>query len=324
MTPFPVQRRSLEEWIASRSGEVKGATMHSYVAGVRSYQVDLGLPVPDDVFHHPRLRRIIDGARNIFGEAPRRDRYPLTRDILVRILSFPLISLDGPLDYLDVDAHLEARALRASFTLAFAAFLRIGEFTYSPLALADWSRQSSRLLTRQAVTISSTGDALCLVLPQSKTDPSRKGVTLVVARSDPGDIACPVQAMVDYFASTAHFALPGSPLFFRTNASHTKLLPWTRAYVLRRLALCLEQAGIDARGFSGHSFRRGAATTAAHNNLGGYEIQLLGRWKSDAYKAYIDTPPAQLHALSRRLQGHFDPLSPLPPLPSHMPPPARY
>ena len=84
--------------------------------------------------------------------------------------------------------------------------------------------------------------------------------------------------------------------------------------MLRRLTLSLEQAGFDACGYSGHSVRRGAATSAAQSNLGSHEIQLLGRWKSDAFKAYIDTPPERLHALSRRMQGHFDPLSPLPSL----------
>ena len=291
--------------------------MHSYLAGVRSYQVDRGLTVSDDVFHHPRLRRIIDGARNIFGETSRRDRYLLTRDILIRILSLPPAPLEGPLDSLDIDTVLEALAVRASFTLAFAAFLRIGEFTYSAAELADWQRLSPRFLTRQSVTISSSGYSLHLVIPQSKTDTAsaRRGVTLVIARSDAEDVACPVQAMAGYLASTALFALPCSPLFFRTNTSHTKVVPWTRAYVLRRLNLCLEQAGIDARGYSGHSFRQGAATSAALSNLGSHEIQLLWRWKSDALKAYIDTPPERLHALSRRMQGHFDPLSPLPSLP---------
>ena len=48
----------------------------------------------------------------------------------------------------------------------------------------------------------------------------------------------------------------------------------------------LKNAGIMGS-YSGHSFRRGAATTAKEAGLSESEIQLLGRWKSDSYGVQI-------------------------------------
>ena len=55
-----------------------------------------------------------------------------------------------------------------------------------------------------------------------------------------------------------------------------------------RAALCT--AGIDDSRYSGHSFRIGAATTAAACQLPDSLIKTLGRWESSAYTLYIRTP----------------------------------
>ena len=60
-------------------------------------------------------------------------------------------------------------------------------------------------------------------------------------------------------------------------------------------------AGFNASLFSGHSFRRGAASAAADAGLTEYEIQLLGRWRSDAYKLYIESSRSRILNLSARL-----------------------
>lgn len=43
--------------------------------------------------------------------------------------------------------------------------------------------------------------------------------------------------------------------------------------------------------FAGHSFRIGAATTAASAP---WLIKVLGRWPSDCFERYIKTPPSVL------------------------------
>jgi hypothetical protein len=59
----------------------------------------------------------------------------------------------------------------------------------------------------------------------------------------------------------------------------------------------LAAAGVDQSAYSGHSFRSGAATTAARQGT----IKMLGWWKTSAYQLYIQTPKEQLAAFSQRL-----------------------
>jgi hypothetical protein len=63
----------------------------------------------------------------------------------------------------------------------------------------------------------------------------------------------------------------------------------------------LISAGVDCSPYSGHSFRSGAATTAAKQGISDATIKMLGRWKSSAYQLYIE----QLAAYSRRLGGQL-------------------
>lgn len=56
----------------------------------------------------------------------------------------------------------------------------------------------------------------------------------------------------------------------------------------------LTEAGIDASKLSGHSFHRGVASSAAQVGFTEYEIQQLGRWRSDAHKLCIDTSRPRL------------------------------
>ena len=53
--------------------------------------------------------------------------------------------------------------------------------------------------------------------------------------------------------------------------------------------------------YAGHSFRIGAATTAAAAGVEDSIIKTLGRWESAAYLLYLRIPRERLAALSKLL-----------------------
>ena len=63
----------------------------------------------------------------------------------------------------------------------------------------------------------------------------------------------------------------------------------------------LHKAGIDESKYCGHSFRIGAATTAAKKGIEDSIIKTLGRWESLAYLQYVKIPRSQLAGVSNIL-----------------------
>ena len=70
---------------------------------------------------------------------------------------------------------------------------------------------------------------------------------------------------------------------------------------MNHLKEALIAAGVDASKYSGHSFRIGAATTAAACGIQDTLIKTLGRWESEAYTLYIQTPWETLCKVSQVL-----------------------
>ena len=108
-----------------------------------------------------------------------------------------------------------------------------------------------------------------------------------------GCLLCSVAAVLSYM--TRRGAATG-PLFQFSNGK-----PLTRQRFVIEVKEALERSGIDSSQYSGHSFISGAATTAVQRGMGDATIQMLGWWKSDAYRAYIKTPRVQLAQVSRVL-----------------------
>lgn len=89
------------------------------------------------------------------------------------------------------------------------------------------------------------------------------------------------------------------PLFRRANDA-----PFSQAWLLSGLRLLLTAVGLQASAFAGHSFRIGAASDAAEAGFSDYKIQILGRWRSDAYRLYIRMPISRILSLTTILASH--------------------
>ena len=73
---------------------------------------------------------------------------------------------------------------------------------------------------------------------------------------------------------------------------------------MARVRDALTRAGYACQDYAGHSFRIGAATTAAAAGIPDSTIQALGRWSSAAFLRYIRTPRDRLALLSASLACH--------------------
>jgi len=73
--------------------------------------------------------------------------------------------------------------------------------------------------------------------------------------------------------------------------------PLTHSQVISVVCQLLLEAGVDYTDYASHSFRIGAATTAAAAGILSDLIRTLGRWHSNAYQWYIQYPTAQLAAV---------------------------
>ena len=134
---FPAKTTWLIEWLCSLAGTVKVKTMKLYLAGIKSYQLDLGIDC--NAFADPRLERTIQGIKRDHNEPDRQPRSPLTRSYLLQILRTLQMS-----SYEDI-------VIRAAFTLAFAGFLRVGAFTYRGTDLELGPAFSNWFLTKGSI-----------------------------------------------------------------------------------------------------------------------------------------------------------------------------
>ena len=280
---MPAKATWLIEWLCSLAGSIKVKTMKLYLVGIKSYQLDLGIDCT--AFSDPRLERTLQGIKRDHNEPARRTRTPLTRPHLLSLLNHLRIH-----DYNDT-------VMRAAFTLAFAGFLRIGEFTYRALDLQMGPAFPNWFLTKSSIRLIQHDEHIELTLPASKTDPFRQGIQLIIAGSH--DEACPVRAMKQLLAMDTH-CQETAPLFC---VGRREQLPFTRQHVVEKLQELGTTAGLGQATWNGHSFRRGAATWAAEVGISESQIQTLGRWRSDAYKAYIKYSQEERISLSECFQG---------------------
>ena len=129
-------------------------------------------------------------------------------------------------------------------------------------------------------------------LNYSKTDPFGHGHTLTLFVT--GHKTCPVMAMHTYFKVRGF--CPEAPLFVLADNR-----PLTCTAFVTMLCVVSDKLGLDSTLYVGHSFRIGAATTAAAAGLSDWLIQALGRWSSACYLKYIRIPLTSLSQASTTL-----------------------
>ena len=176
--------------------------------------------------------------------------------------------------------------LWAACCLGFFGFLRAGEFTinspFDPTVhLTVNDIQADSLVNPCSFRI---------YIKCSKTDPFRQGCYVFIG-SGKQDL-CPVRALVHYLHLRG--STPG-PLFLLSDGT-----PLSRLWLASSVRSILSSADVPGQ-FTGHSFRIGAATSAAAHGIPDHLIKTLGRWSSDAYQLYIRTPLSTILGMASQL-----------------------
>ena len=95
---------------------------------------------------------------------------------------------------------------------------------------------------------------------------------------------------------------PTAPLF-QAGRFH----PLSHPAVTKTLRLLLKQTGLDESQYASHSFRIGAATTAAAARLPVWLIKGLGCWSSNAYLTSIHQQPSLNSKVYKLVDGTSQP-----------------
>ena len=241
------------------------ATISSYVSGIASTLRLYSLP---DITQHFIVKRLLDGCRR---RNSRRDtRRPITLDILRRII--PIL---GSVCV----SQFEALLFRTAFLLAFFGFMRVGELT-APTRNAISPLKRSDVRLRHHLS----GDVVELNVRFSKTDQHSHGCIICIPTVFGGDASlCPVRTASQYLSSS-----PPEHTHFLSHFDGSPLPRFQFSAVLRR---ALNFIGIQDPRYTSHSFRIGAATSAAMAGIPEHEIQRMGRWRSGVFRRYIRINP---------------------------------
>lgn len=286
----PVSEDLLIQFVAHcyKNLQLAYTTIKLYLTGIKFKYIVAGVPSP---FYDPagtgsgenllRLQMVLKGVQRSTS-CKSRTRLPITRDI-IQVLSSRL-QLGFFSDFVD-------KMLETACIVAFYAFLRCGEFTCKS------SFDPSSNLSIQDVSFQE--DYAVLYLKQSKTDPFRKGVSIQLhCVGSPLCPRCHLQKYMRLRTCVFNNWSASDSLFVNEQGE-----PLSRVEFIRLLRNVLSACGFNATCYSGHSFRSGAATTAASAKIEDHLIKVMGRWSSDSYCRYIKTPSTTLHsaqlALSR-------------------------
>ena len=259
----PISTPRLCRYIAELSARLSPNSIPKYLTIVRLIHLEMGLPNPLDT--NWQVQSLIRGIKREKGSFVTK-KLPITPDILYQIslrLNFQL--------------QLHTVFWAVCLTLFFS-FMRKGN------VLVPASNFNPDVhLRRCDFTMSTTG--ISILVRHSKTIQFRERILLIPLSPIPKHPLCPISALLKSFLATPGADPSGPPFVLGAQGKYIPLSPQRFQLILREH---LDALGYDPQNFSGHSFRRGAASWALQVGIPSEVIQILGDWRSDAYKEYID------------------------------------
>jgi hypothetical protein len=280
-----IQRPSQDDMVMFISDLATKGLSPGYIAGTLSgiadYFVQSGYSnptkLPDGVTSLPILARCMRGIRRVHT-SEKRPRHPLTTDLL-RLVLLDLQRANPTM------SDIDATAYKSALSAGVYGLLRISE------PVADRTKACDPVRTTRGSDVHfyptmESAEYYTYHIRTSKTDCFRRSTTIRVYATGTSD--CPVAAMVKWWRCRSSDR--SAPLY--TFVDGTFMTRDRLTTVLRRT---LEYLGHDGKNFASHSLRAGGAVSMAAAGYGAEFLSILGRWKSDAYLAYLATMPPAMH-----------------------------
>jgi hypothetical protein len=263
------------------------STILNYISSVKKCAQDHGIAIPDNERHLPRLQKMIQSLKKRQRGNLGASRMPVTVELCALIRK-----------ELNLKTHKQ-RVFWAMLSTGVQGLMRLGELTTErPL-----SAQYAFKLLRDC-NLCHFRDGKCegysVLLHASKTDWFRETVSVHIFYT--GGVVCAASALECLLSQCPFPRTARTPLFELEDGSVLSR-PSFLHHLRQLIARVSNKYGfnLDENKFSGHSLRRGGATSLSLQNVSPDVIQLMGRWKSDAYKRYIVTPRLHLYTTTVRL-----------------------
>ena len=278
--PLPASDIMLSSFAAFLARTVRPGTVAVYVASVRNLHIELGLPDPTSAA--TLLPRVLRGIQRSGADVPSPTRLPITMPILRQLIN---ISTSDP-----ARSYRDRLMLNAAMLLSFYGLLRCSELV---------GGDNTPHLRRSSITWQNYEGrkAMTIRLAKSKTDPNGHGVDIHIGPAIPP--YCAVSALLAYLVASPADSSADSPLLTRQCGR-----PLTRQFFTDEVRRLLLQTGVSTAGhYASHSFRIGAASSAAMANVPEWLIRSMGRWRSDCVLRYIRRSVADELAVADKLSG---------------------
>ena len=234
-------------------------SIKNYINGVRSMHLLLGYSV--DHINKFILNLSIKGMAKLHPYCIKQAE-PITPEILISISN--ILNFTSQADLVFWCLFL------------FAFFLLARKSNLVPTSKKDLIDKN--FLLRQDVV--DNGNYLLVSMRWTKTIQKGERLLQIPLVKIPGSILCPVHAY--RVMCKVISAAPDAPLFVLPKKKVVNYSMYQS-----KLKDCIQKIGKDPKLFSSHSFRRGFASLLFKAKVPADKIQLMGDWRSDAYKKYL-------------------------------------
>ncbi len=292
---WPASQFQLSLFLAHMSGEHRGSglqplralTLRVYLHAIGTFSEQLGYP--NLVKGSVQLWRMWRGVQRTERQAVKRVRLPLTTQLLRRVTA------------LSSTSSARQVMLIAACHLAVYGLLRSGELTRNssraacPLHWRDiqFVHDDGFVCSKQLFDSASRAKQLRVFLCTSKTDTQRHGITISIAAPSA------ISSLLRHAQAQGFPLVDSHPVFCEGRDSlrsltRKELIEFTRS----KLRLMPDWRS-QAHQFSGHSFRKGGATSLHNAGVAEGMIRTMGRWQSDCARLYVQTNHNAIAAASR-------------------------